>query len=271
MGMTREWAHAGRKVSVEIRTAASAEQVWLSWAEPSRVTQWFVDQAEGRAIVGESIRWRFTDLDLDLRMDVLEAIPDRRLVLATPAVKGNLPRILEIDVDQADGKTRMQLTESGFAEGEAGEDVYQSVVSGWRITSSILRLYLERYFGMKKSNKLLMKPTKAAYAKIFEYFTTPEKVSAWIGELTQVGEARPYRLRLEAGGELTGRFLAVTDRELLLGADQIDGTVEFRAFPKGDGRAIGVRLLSWRLTPEQMTDLSAVMLSALNRLGEEVG
>jgi uncharacterized protein YndB with AHSA1/START domain len=254
-----------------MRTIATPEQVWTSFADPARVVQWFADDASGRPIAGESMRWRFADLDLEVTGQVLEAIPDRRLVLAFPATKGAAARVLEIEIDQVDGKTRMQLVESGLPEGEAGEDVYQSVVSGWRTGTAILRLYLERFFGMRKTQKLLMKPTKADYAKIFEYFTRTEKVSTWIGDMTQVDEARPYRLRLEAGGELTGRFLAVTDREVLLGADQLDGVVELKAFPKGDGRAIGVRLLSWRLTPEQMTDLSAVMLSALNRLSDEVG
>jgi uncharacterized protein YndB with AHSA1/START domain len=269
--MSKSWAHAGRKAGVEIRTSASPEQVWVSWTEPSRISQWFADEAEGRAVAGGSIRWRFLDFDLDARAEVLEAIPDRRFVLATPGSKGAGGHIIQIEIDQVDGKTRMQLVESGFPEGEGGEDQFQSAVSGWRITGSILRLYLDRFFGMKKTSKLLMKPTKADYGKIYEYFTRPEKLATWIGELTQVGEARPYRLRLEAGGELTGRFLAVTPREILLGADQLDGTVEFKAFPKGDGRAIGVRILSWRMTPEQMTDLSGVMLSALNRLSEEVG
>ncbi len=268
--MSKNWSHAGRKVEMELRSAATAEQVWLAWADPAHVTQWFADEAEGRAVAGETLRWRFADHDLDLRYDVLEAIPDRRLVLSRPQKTGPL-RVLEIEIDQADGKTRMRMVESGFAEGEAAEDTYQAALSGWRISLAILRLYLERFFGMKKMSKMVMKPTKAEYAKILEYFTKPEKLATWIGEMTQIAEARPYRLRLEAGGELTGRFLALTHRELLLGADQIDGTVGFRAFPKGDGRAIGVRFLSWRLTPEQMADLSGVMLSALNRLGEEVG
>jgi uncharacterized protein YndB with AHSA1/START domain len=270
--MSRNWSHAGRKVSVEMRTSASLEQVWMSFADPAKIVQWFADEAEGKAIAGGWLRMRFVDFDMDGKADVLEAIPDRRLVLSIPShVRGGAPRVLEVEIDQVEGKTRMQLVESGFPEKEAGEDWYQSVLSGWKISTAVLRLYLERYFGMRKTSKLLMKPTKADYAKILEYFTRPEKVASWIGDMTQVREGGPYRLRLEAGGELTGRFLALTDRELLLGADQLDGTVELKAFPKGDGRAIGIRMLSWRLTPEQMTDLSAVMLSALNRLSDEVG
>jgi uncharacterized protein YndB with AHSA1/START domain len=270
--MSRNWSHAGRKVSVDVRTIASPEQVWTSFAEPARLVQWFADEAEGKAVPGGWLRMRFNDLELEQKAEVLESIPDRRLVLSIPPhVKSGPARVLELEIDQAEGKTRLSLVESGFPEGEAGEDRVQSAASGWKIATAQLRLYLERFFGMRKTSKLLMKPTKADYAKILECFTQPERVSTWIGDMTAVAEGRPYRLRLEAGGELTGRFLAVTNRELLLGADQIDGTVELKAFPRGDGRAIGVRLLSWRLTPEQMTDLSAVMLSALNRLSEEVG
>src|SRR5688572_8013248 len=127
--MSKNWSHAGRKVSIELRTTASAEQVWTSFADPARIVQWFADEADGKAAAGGWLRWRFHDFEIESKADVLEAIPDRRLVLSIP-VKGGSPRVLQVEIDQADGKTRMQLTESGFPEGEAGEDVYQSVVSG---------------------------------------------------------------------------------------------------------------------------------------------
>lgn len=268
----RDWTHAGRRVTVELQTTATTDQVWLAWSDPARISQWFVDEASGMCVAKEKVKWRFADFDLLVSFDVLEAVPERRLVLrAAPPGEGKLPRVLEIDIEPIDGKAKLKLVESGHPEGPEGEDAYQATVSGWTIATATLRLYLERFFGHDKRTRLVMRPTKAPYERIWEYFVNPERVGTWIGDLTQVGEARPYRLRLESGGELTGRFLAVTGREILLGADQIDGTLELKAFPKGDGHAIGLRALSWRLDDEQMTELAGVLMSALNRLGQELG
>lgn len=268
----REWTHVGRAVTVEMQTTATTDQLWLAWSDPQRIRQWFVDDASGACVVKEKVQWRFSDFDFLITYDVLEAVPERRLVLRAPSPDGKAPpRTLELDIEPVDGKAKLKLVDSGYPEGTEGDDVYESAVSGWQIATATLRLYLERFFGHDKRTRLVMRPTKAPYEKIMEYFSNPERVGTWIGELTQVAEARPYRLRLESGGELTGRYLAVTKREILLGADQLDGTLELKAFPKGDGRAVGLRALSWRLDDDQMTELAGVLLSALNRLSQELG
>ena len=53
--MSKNWSHAGRKVSMEVRTTASPEQVWTSFADPARVVQWFVDEADGKAVAGDKV------------------------------------------------------------------------------------------------------------------------------------------------------------------------------------------------------------------------
>lgn len=254
-----------RIARAEIDTTASPEQVWLAFTDPSRVIQWLVDQASGHPVPKDRIEWRFGHRDRIVSHEVREAVPERRLVLASSE-----GRVLAIHVDVVDGRTRVAVAESGFPEGPDGDEALAAAASGWTVTLAILRLYVERFFGMPRTARFLSRPTKAGREKVWEYFSNPVKVDAWIGDLTQVQKARPYRLRLESGGELTGRFLAVTDRELLLGADQIDGAVLFTQLTARESRAIAIEVVSWRLTAEQMNDLGGVMLSALTRLGQEL-
>ena len=51
--------HHGRIFEAEIRTTATPEQVYEAWADPTKIAQWFVDKAEGKAERGATITWFF--------------------------------------------------------------------------------------------------------------------------------------------------------------------------------------------------------------------
>ena len=108
--------HVGRTVRKEFLIRASPEQVWEAWARPDRISQWFVDGAEGEMRAGETVTWRFEHFHARLPIEVYEAERGRYLAFGgeTPSRPAALQ---EIFIEHEGGLTRLRLANSGFHDG----------------------------------------------------------------------------------------------------------------------------------------------------------
>ena len=141
----------------------------------------------------------------------------------------------------------MRLVNSGFKETSAWDDEYEGIVSGWRMALSILMYYLEHHFGLPKSQFLVMRPAQFEYKQLKPYFLQKDHLAKWLtrsGGVGQVGER--YQLELRDGSTMSGRGLALTQREVTLGWEEMRATFEMKAFAMGPGkRMVGIRGLGW--------------------------
>jgi hypothetical protein len=80
------------------------------------------------------------------------------------------------------------------------------------------------------------------------------------------------KLELIGGRTLTGRVLARSSREVIVGWDELEGTLELKAFPLGPhGRALALRAASWATQqPPGVAELEAWMTTACAALAESL-
>jgi hypothetical protein len=163
-----------------------------------------------------------------------------------------LPGILEVRIAREGGATAVRVIHSGFREGAEWDDEYEGVASGWKIALRILKFYLENHFVRGKTMTLVFRP-----AKLAQWLT----VSGAIGNAGEKCE-----LQLRDAGRLTGRVLAITDREVMLAWDEVGGVLELKTFPMGPQSVVGAPVMSWGLNSGEIAQLEKKMSAAVERL-----
>jgi uncharacterized protein YndB with AHSA1/START domain len=263
--------HVGRTVRKEVLIRASPEQVWEAWALPERISQWFVDGAEGEMRAGQVVTWRFEHFHARLPLQVYEA--ERGHFLAFGGETPNRPNALqEVFVEHEGGLTRLRLANSGFHDGAQGDEEYEGVESGWEMALATLKFWLEHTSGEPRTHLLSMRPARFEYAPLQPLYDTASGLSSWLANDVSPS-AGPLRLgtrvamTLPGGERLTGEVLARTPRELLLSWSERNAVLGLKCFSMGPmGRAVALDFNAWPLAEDQRRDMQALLDSALERL-----
>ena len=266
MANPTSFEHKGRVIRTEMKTSATPEQVWEAWADPEKIAQWFVDRATGEAKPGGTMTWYFDKFGYAIPNQIVDAMSGKRIVFKWEPPEGN-PRILEVRIEREGGATMVRLVNSGFREDAAWDEEYEGVSSGWKMAMAILKFYLENHFAQKKTAIFIFHPAKFAYDEVLKYILEPAKLGQWLttaGSIGKVGER--CELQLRDARKLTGRVLAITDREVTVSWDEIGGVLELKAFSMGPQRVVCLRAYSWRLNAGEMATIEEKLQQALERL-----
>jgi uncharacterized protein YndB with AHSA1/START domain len=266
MSSEKTFEHKGRIIRAEIRTSASPQQAWEAWADPQKIAAWFVDRAAGEAKPGGIMTWFFDDFGYELPYKVVDAIPGSLFVLKWDPPQGD-SGILEVRIAQEGGATVVRLINSGFREDAKWNEEYEGVNSGWQTALSVLKEYLENYFGRSKKTLLIVRPASYSFDQLREYFLDPAKLSKWLTVSGAVGKpGEDCELLLRDGGKLSGSVLAVTKWEVALSWKEARGTLELKGFAMGPQKMLGVRVTLWNSDSGGNSGLKARMEAAVERL-----
>jgi uncharacterized protein YndB with AHSA1/START domain len=262
----KNFDHKGRIIRAEIRTSATPQQAYEAWADPVKIAQWFVDRASGEAKPGGTMTWFFDKFGFELSFKVLAAEPGKLFVLKWEPPQGDAG-IHEVRIEREGGATVVRLIESGFQEDAAWDEEYQGVASGWQMALAILKYYLENFFGCSRTSLLVLRPASFRYDELLDHFLDARKLAMWLttsGAIGKVGDS--CQLALRDGGKLTGRVLAITNREVALSWEEMGSTLELKGFSMGEQRMMGVRCFSWKMNADQAKKLEGQLEAAVVRL-----
>lgn len=214
----------------EIRISASPEAVWAAWAEPAHVRRWFSDDARGEPEPGGELIHEFEGHGAH-RYRVLEAEAPRRLVLESE-MDGRAFR-QEVEIRSEGGSTVLRLVHSGFGSADPDSEIVQGIDSGWSMALAAMKHYVENHFGEEKTTISIFRPARFDYDDLLrQRYQNGEGLAGW---LTRGGgdirEGSPVRLTLQGGHTLTGDVLALTDHEVSVSWDELDGVLELKTRP----------------------------------------
>ena len=258
--------HERRTIRDEVKTSASPQHAWEAWADPAKISQWFVDRADGKAEPGADLTWFFDKFNMELHYKVLEAVPGERFAILWP---GPIPAsgILEVIIEREGGETLIRLVNSGFREDAQLNEEYEGVVSGWRTSLGLLREYLENYFGEPRTSILVMQPAQFEYAQVARYFREPELLAKWLTKSGSIGDdGETCKLVLQNGESVTGRVLARMHHEVTLSWPEARAALELKSFSMGPQRVLGVRVSGWKMDPDGAREIEKQMTGAVARL-----
>lgn len=238
----------GRTSRQEMEVRAPVERVWEAWADPAKISGWFMDRAIGPVEEGGTYTWCWDRYGVEVSADVLRVEPGRRLLLEAVWGPGK-PTSIEVTLeDDGSGRTRVRTVQSGFGEGADWDHEYEGTHSGWRKALGMLKHYVEDHFGEPRSEFLVQADGSFGGKAVPDFYQTAEGLDRWLTTSARVGpEDGEVRLDLRDGGSLTGRVLARTESEILFSWNEEEGAaLELMTHGTPDGGVVvAIRGSGW--------------------------
>ncbi|QGN55187.1 SRPBCC family protein [Novosphingobium sp. Gsoil 351] len=138
------------KFTVFAIVSRPAAEVFDAVADPAKLSAYFTTGgAVGRLEAGKTVQWDFADFPGAFPVDVVEAVPNERIVLRwgrnedrKPTGETNPVTFTFTPLD-GDTRTKVEIAESGWSETQAGLDASYGNCMGWSQMLSALKAWVE--------------------------------------------------------------------------------------------------------------------------------
>ena len=146
------------KFRVAARIAKPVHEVFEAVADPKQLSEYFTTGgAKGRLKTGATVTWDFHDYPGAFPVEVIEVVPDQRIVLEWKAGEGEAHNVEGGDMKEADynttvtitfkplddGRTLVEIAEEGWRENQAALQASYGNCQGWRQMLAALKVWLE--------------------------------------------------------------------------------------------------------------------------------
>lgn len=133
---------------------ASIDRVFDAIVTGSKLSNYFISQADGDMNEGKTVKWRFSDVGAAITVEVSQVDLNKRILFGW-SVTGK-PTTVEIILDLiADHKTAIRITESGWDNNEQGISMAMQQTIGWTDFYNCLKAYLLFNVNLRTGEKLV--------------------------------------------------------------------------------------------------------------------
>jgi uncharacterized protein YndB with AHSA1/START domain len=144
------------KFKVFAHIARPSHEVFEAVADPKQLSGYFTTGgAEGRLEPGKTVSWDFHDFPGRFPVDVIEVVPDRKIVLKWAANEGSEEAGYQTTVTMAfaplDGDTRtlVSITEEGWRENQGALDSAFGNCMGWSQMLAAMKVWVEHRINLR--------------------------------------------------------------------------------------------------------------------------
>lgn len=142
------------KFTVSAHVSRPADEVYEAVADPEQLSRYFTTGgAKGRLESGATVTWDFHDFPGAFPVEVVEAEPNRRIVLRWEAHEGGpagYRTTVTFEFEPVeDGRTKASVTEEGWRETEAGLRASYGNCMGWSQMLCALKVWLEHGINLR--------------------------------------------------------------------------------------------------------------------------
>lgn len=147
------------KFRVAARISRPVHQVFEAVADPDQLSRYFTTGgAEGRLEPGATVMWDFHDYPGAFPVEVVDVVPDERIVLRWEASEGEPPNVEGGEMTTAnyrttvtfsfsslddDSRTLVEIKEEGWRETQAALEASYGNCQGWSQMLCALKVWLE--------------------------------------------------------------------------------------------------------------------------------
>lgn len=125
------------KFRVAARVSKPVHEVFEAVADPGQLSSYFTTGgAKGRLETGATVMWDFHDYPGAFPVEVMEVVPDERIVLKWDASEGEPPNVEGGEMTTAPYKTTVTMT---FKPVEEGRTLVEIAEEGWLETEGALK------------------------------------------------------------------------------------------------------------------------------------
>ena len=153
------------KFRVAARIARPVPEVFEAVADPGQLSEYFTTGgAEGRLETGATVTWDFHDFPGAFPVEVVEVVPDEKIVLKWDANEGEAPNLEGAEVKAAPYKTTVtmrfsaldagdrtlvEISEEGWRETQGALDASYGNCQGWSQMLCALKAWLEHGINLR--------------------------------------------------------------------------------------------------------------------------
>jgi uncharacterized protein YndB with AHSA1/START domain len=239
---------------IDRRVSASSSELWEACATPRGLEGWYADKVTGTITSGGSVRLEWPALRSSAPLEVVELLPERRVVYRNGASRV----VLEV------ADERVALTHSGLT----AKDDIEGFRSSWRVALAVLAHSMEVHRGLSRKASWFLARARTSARIAHLYFTAPEGLSAWLARGSGVArEGEAYSMTTLDGAPMSGRVLAAEGgRDVALSwYEANDSVVVFRSLPSPTHRDERILAACW----SQWTAPSSQSDDGLGELGSK--
>jgi len=153
------------KFRVAARIAKPVHDVFEAVADPGQLSEYFTTGgAQGRLESGATVTWDFHDYPGAFPVDVIEVVPDEKIILEWGAGEGEAPNVEGGEMSDAGYKTRVTMTfkpiddnsrtlveikEEGWREDQKALEASYGNCQGWSQMLCALKAWLEHGINLR--------------------------------------------------------------------------------------------------------------------------
>jgi uncharacterized protein YndB with AHSA1/START domain len=136
------------------RIARPVHEVFEAVADPDQLSHYFTTNgAKGRLETGATVTWDFADFPGAFPVEVVDVVPDRRIVLRWRAGDaGDDPYDTTVSIDfepLEDGRTLVTIAEEGWRESDTGRAASYGNCEGWTGMLCALKVWVEHGINLR--------------------------------------------------------------------------------------------------------------------------
>lgn len=145
---------------IAARIARPVSEVFEAVADPAQLSAYFTTGgARGRLETGATVTWSFADYPGEFPVEVVEVVPDRRIVFRWQAYEVGEEGLVEADYQTEtvmeftpldDGRTLVEISEHGWRETPAGLKGSYNNCEGWSQMACALKAWLEHGINLRE-------------------------------------------------------------------------------------------------------------------------
>ena len=153
------------KFRVAARIARPVHDVFEAVADPDKLSRYFTTGgAKGRLEAGATVMWNFHDFPGEFPVEVVELVPDERIVFRWEAAEGEQPSAAGGEIVRAgykttvtmsftplddDSRTLVEIVEEGWRETAAGLAASYGNCEGWTQMLCALKAWVEHGINLR--------------------------------------------------------------------------------------------------------------------------
>lgn len=155
------------KFRVAARIAKPVHEVFEAIADPKQLSNYFTTGgAQGRLETGTTVSWDFHDFPGAFPVEVVEVVPDRKIVLRWAANEGEAPNLSDSEQGKkpagyktivtinfepldADTRTLVEISEEGWRENQGALDASYGNCQGWSQMLCALKAWVEHGINLR--------------------------------------------------------------------------------------------------------------------------
>ena len=152
------------KFRVAARIAKPVDEVFEAVADPDRLSNYFTTGgAKGRLETGATVSWDFHDFPGAFPVEVIEVVPNEKIVLKWQANEGEAPNVEGGEMTGSDykttvtmtfkplgdGRTLVEIAEQGWRENQGALDASYGNCMGWSQMLCALKMWVEHGINLR--------------------------------------------------------------------------------------------------------------------------